>query len=393
MDFTFSDAQQAISNLTGTILAERCPPEILRELERSDERTATEAWKALAGADLLGLWLPEDTGGSDLGLLEACLVAEQVGRHVALVPYWPSVLAAAAVARWGSEDQRRRWLPGVADGTGPLAVALWEPTVLGIGESPTTIARRDGDGWRLDGQKQPVPWARGAATVLVPARVARRSDRTGGDGGDRAAAGEAVAVFAIAPTAPGVTVVDERPVSLEPHHTLIFEGTRLDGDSVVAGPAEGAAALSWIRRRAMALLASTALGVAEGALALTARHVTEREQFGSPIGTFQAVAHRCADAYIDTEAIRLTTWQAAWRLDADMLADDALSVAAFWVTEGGQRVVHAAQHLHGGIGMDVDYPVHRYFRWAKVLELLVGGTTGALLRLGASLSDTDAGTT
>jgi 3-oxocholest-4-en-26-oyl-CoA dehydrogenase beta subunit len=159
----------------------------------------------------------------------------------------------------------------------------------------------------------------------------------------------------------------------------------------VASPAEGATAVSWLRRHATALLSATALGVVEGALALTARHVTEREQFGSPIGTFQAVAHRCADAYIDTEAIRLTTWQAAWRLDAGLPADDALDVAAFWVTEGGQRVVHAAQHLHGGIGVDVDYPVHRFFQWAKVLELLVGGTTGALLRLGSSLSVASAG--
>jgi 3-oxocholest-4-en-26-oyl-CoA dehydrogenase beta subunit len=382
MDFTFSDSQQAIAELARTILADRCPPEVLRELERTDERTAADAWKALADADLLGLWLPEDAGGSGLGLLEACLVAEQVGRHVALVPYWTSTLAAAAIAHWGSDGHKQRWLPGAIDGTAPLATALWEPGTPGIAERLTTTASRDGDGWRLDGTKTPVPWSRDAAAVLVPARV---------DGTDE------VLVAAVEPTAPGVTAVDEQAISLEPTRTLLFEGTRVDADAVVATPAESATAVSWLRRRATTLLSATALGVAEGALALTARHVTEREQFGSPIGTFQAVAHRCADAYIDTEAIRLTTWQAAWRLDADLAADEAsetdeaLDIAAFWVTEGGQRVVHAAQHLHGGIGVDVDYPVHRFFRWAKVLELLVGGTTGALLRLGSSLSETGAG--
>jgi 3-oxocholest-4-en-26-oyl-CoA dehydrogenase beta subunit len=379
MDFTFSDSQQAIADLAGTILADRCPPEVLRELERTDERTAADAWKALADADLLGLWLPEGDGGSGLGLLEACLVAEQVGRHVALVPYWPSALAATAVARWGSDGQKQRLLPGAIDGTGPLAAALWEPGTPGIAERPTTTATPDGDGYRLDGTKSPVPWARGAAAVLVPARVAGTDE---------------IAVFAVAPAAADVTAVDERAVSLEPTQTLIFEGTRIDPDAVVASPAESVTVVSWLRRRATTLLSATALGVAEGALALTARHVTEREQFGSPIGTFQAVAHRCADAYIDTEAIRLTTWQAAWRLDNELPAgetDEALDIAAFWVTEGGQRVVHAAQHLHGGIGVDVDYPIHRFFRWAKVLELLMGGTTGALLRLGSSLSVAGAG--
>jgi alkylation response protein AidB-like acyl-CoA dehydrogenase len=127
-------------------------------------------------------------------------------------------------------------------------------------------------------------------------------------------------------------------------------------------------------------------GVCEEALRITARYVSEREQFGTRIGTFQAVAHRAADAYIDTEAIRLTAWQAAWRLHAGLDAKDELAVAKFWAAEGGQRVVHAAQHLHGGIGVDTDYPIHRYFRWTKQIELTLGGATVSLLRLGAALA-------
>ena len=124
----------------------------------------------------------------------------------------------------------------------------------------------------------------------------------------------------------------------------------------------------------------------EEALAITARYVSEREQFGSKLGTFQAVAQRVADAYIDTEAIRLTALQAAWRLVEGLDAHDELMTAKFWAADGAQRVVHAAQHLHGGIGVDLDYPIHRYFRWAKVLELTLGGASPSLLRLGASLA-------
>jgi alkylation response protein AidB-like acyl-CoA dehydrogenase len=373
MDFTLSDQQQAITDLAGTILADTCPPEVLRHLEVAGDRLAAPAWQALARADLLGLAVPEADGGAGLGIVDAALVAEQVGRHVALVPYWPTVAAATALAR-AADAPRRRWLPGVVSGEGPLTVALWEPGSLGPALRPTVTAARDGDGWRLDGVKQPVAWAGHAAAVVVPATV---------DESD-------VALFVVPTGTAGLTVTDEQSISREPTHTLAFEGARVGPEALVAGPGDGPGqghqALADLARVTTALLCATTLGVMEGALALTASHASERQQFGSPIGTFQAVAQRAADAYIDTEAVRLTTWRAAWRLDAGLPADDELAVAAFWVSEGGQRVVHTAQHLHGGIGVDTDYPVHRYFRWAKVLELLVGGTTGSLVRLGTSLA-------
>ena len=122
------------------------------------------------------------------------------------------------------------------------------------------------------------------------------------------------------------------------------------------------------------------------ALEMTAKYTSEREQFGKKIASFQAVGQRAADAYIDTEAVRLTTWQAAWRLSEDLSAAEEVAVAKFWAAEGGQRVVHAAQHLHGGLGVDRDYPLHRYFLWAKQLELTLGGATASLLRLGRALA-------
>ena len=129
-------------------------------------------------------------------------------------------------------------------------------------------------------------------------------------------------------------------------------------------------------------LAATAVGVCEAALRITAEYTKTREQFERPIATFQAVGQRAADAYIDTEAVRLTALQAAWRITADLPADAEVAIAKFWAADGGQRVVHAAQHLHGGMGVDRDYPVHRYFLWAKHLELTLGGATQQLLALG-----------
>jgi acyl-CoA dehydrogenase len=158
------------------------------------------------------------------------------------------------------------------------------------------------------------------------------------------------------------------------------------GEADVLGqPDQGAEIVRWTSDRVIAATCAAQTGVCEEAVAITARYVNTREQFGSKLGTFQAVGHRVADAYIDTEGIRLTALQAIWRLDAEVEADEELMVAKFWAADGAQRVVHAAQHLHGGIGMDLDYPIHRYFRWAKVLELTLGGASPSLLRLGASI--------
>jgi alkylation response protein AidB-like acyl-CoA dehydrogenase len=144
--------------------------------------------------------------------------------------------------------------------------------------------------------------------------------------------------------------------------------------------------LDWLLDRAVAGVAATALGVSGRALKLSAEYTTSRVQFGRPIATFQAVGHRLADAYVDVEAMRLTTLQAVWLLDSGLDARTEVAVAKWWAAEGGHRVAHAAQHVHGGVGVDVEYPLSRYFRWSKQLEMTLGAATAQLLRLGAQLA-------
>ncbi len=358
MDLTLNDEQQAISDLAGKILGDLCNADALRAHEQGDAPTLDAAWQALAVADLLGISLPESAGGGGYGILEAALVAEQVGRHVAPVPYSPTVAAAHVLAAHGGADH----LAGVADGSTILTVALSEGGTEISPSIPETTAERDGDGWRIDGTKHFVPWGAQAARVLVPARSA--------DG--------VTDVFVVDPAAAGVTVTEESAMWGLPQATLEMAGT--------PGTPLGADAFGTLVDASTALVCATSVGVCEGAIRITAAYVSEREQFGSKIGTFQAVAHRLADAYIDTQGVRLTSLQAAWRLSNGLPAADELDIAKFWAAEAGHRVVHAAQHLHGGIGMDLDSPIHRYFRWAKVLELHTGSATERLLALGARMA-------
>jgi 3-oxocholest-4-en-26-oyl-CoA dehydrogenase beta subunit len=369
MDFSFNEEQEAVRDLARQILEGQVTHDRLKELAAAGEHVDRRTWQELAKANLLGISLPDDVGGSGLGFLETCLVLEQVGRTVAPVPVLPTVvLGAMPVAAFGTAEQRQALLPPVVAGDLVLTAALVE---LGAEpHQPTTTATANGDGWRLDGVKICVPAGLDAGRVLVPAAT--------GDG--------RVGVFLVDPSAAGVTVERQDTTTGIPEARIELSGATVPGDQVLGDPADGAAIVEWIVERAIVGLCAQATGVCEQAVRMTAEYTTTRHQFDKPIGTFQAVGQRAADAYIDAEAVRLTAWQAAWRLHEGLPAAAEVATAKYWAAEGGQRVVHAAQHLHGGIGVDRDYPLHRYFLWAKQLELTLGGATRSLRRLGAILA-------
>lgn len=374
MDFDLSEEQQEIRDLARRILTDKLPPDRLRELE-SDTSPATfaaDVWQELAKADLLGICLPEPFGGG-FGFLEACLLLEEAGRAVAPLPLLPTlVLGALPVAHFGSSDLQRALLAGVADGSVILTAALQEEGDYSVPGLPATSARADGDGWRIEGVKTSVPVAQLASRILVPART-----------GDATST-----VFVLDPESPGVRVEPSEALNLLPQATVHLGGAFVSDADVLGAPDTGGTIVRWALERAIAAQCAVQVGVCDGALKLTAAYVSEREQFGAKIGTFQAVAQRIADAYIDTEAIRLTALQAAWRLDQGLDADEELAIAKFWAAEGGHRVVHASQHLHGGIGMDVDYPLHRYFRWTKAMEPVFGHASAHLRDLGQRIAAT-----
>jgi 3-oxocholest-4-en-26-oyl-CoA dehydrogenase beta subunit len=366
MDFSFTEEHQAVADLARQILTDQVSQERLKEVEAGHEGIDRRTWAQLAKANLLGVALPEDVGGSGLGFLAGCVLLYEVGRAVAPVPVLASVvMGALPVAEWGTASQKDRLVPGAIAGDQILTAALVEE-----GTDPThpkTTARLDGEAWRLDGTKICVPAGPLASHFLMPARTTE----------------DGVAVFIVAADAPGVSVVPEVTTDRQREARVTLDGVAAE---VLGHPREGTEIVEWIGERATAAICATTAGVCEQAVRMTAEYTKTREQFDRPIASFQAVGQRAADAYIDAEAIRLTAWQAAWRLDVGMPAAAEVAVAKFWAADGGQRVVHAAQHLHGGIGVDRDYPLHRYFLWAKHLELMLGGATAQLLSLGALLA-------
>ena len=371
MDFSFSEEQEAVRELADRIFTDLSTQERLRELELEPggARFDRKLWSELAAAGLLGIALPEAVGGAGLGFLETGLLAEAAGRTAAYVPVVETLAAAApAIARFGTEAQQHRWLPDVVAGDSVLTTALVE--LGGTPASPATVAEQSGDGWTLTGVKACVPSGTFADAVLVSARIEP----------------DGVAVFLVETGAEGLTIERQEANNGQPEGLLTLSGVAVGPDALLGSVADGPAVIDWLVQRSTTALALAQAGAAAASIALLAEYTKTREQFGKPIATFQAVGQRAADAYVDAEAIRLTAWQAAWRLDEGLPADKEIAVAKFWAADGGQRVVHAAVHLHGGVGVDREYPLHRFFLNTKHIELTLGGATDQLLRLGATLA-------
>ncbi|MET3960091.1 alkylation response protein AidB-like acyl-CoA dehydrogenase [Marmoricola sp. OAE513] len=358
MDFTFTETQNDASELAATIFKNECTPERLKAADPG--RFDQALWAKLADAGLLALSLPEEDGGAGLGVLELCSVLIEAGKLVAPVPLTSHLPATLAVARFGSEATKAGLLPGAVSGEKILSAAISEERDH-LPVTPTTTASGSGDTWSLTGVKSVVPSATRAAAFVVTAST---------PDGTRA--------FVVEP-GDGVNIVEQR----------ISDGTRvgrveLDGaPGTLLGDAD---TISWLHQHLSLAASAFELGVVKGALELTAAYSKTREQFGRPIGTFQAVRQRLADGYIDLLGADLMLWQAAWRLDEGLEAETEVAGAKLWAADAGHRIAHTTVHVHGGVGIDMDGEAHRYFTVGKLGEFLLGGSTDQARKIGALLA-------
>jgi 3-oxocholest-4-en-26-oyl-CoA dehydrogenase beta subunit len=362
MDFDLDEEQQAVRALAADIFGGRATTDRVAAVEAGD-RVDEELMVELAEAGLLGIALPEEHGGAGLGPIALALVLEEQGRRVAPVPLWSAVVAANALVEHGTDEQQQIWVPPTAAGEARLTVALEEFAPADVAE-PRTVATADGDRWCLTGTKAAVPVVDTAAGAIVSATA------EAGPG-----------LFLVERDAPGVTLEPVQTSSWEPAANLVLQNAPAQA---VGEPGDDA--LGRLLDHARVALAALQIGIGEGAVRLAADYLSEREQFGRPLATFQAVAHQLADGYIDTEALRVTTWQAAWRLAAGVDPGTAPLVAKWWADDAGQRIVHRVIHLHGGMGVDTDYPAHRYLLWGKQIAATLGSPSDDLARIGRLLA-------
>lgn len=373
MNFELSEEQEAVKELAGHILADATSFERMREVEADEQGPGYDAglWQSLADSNLIGLPIDEALGGQGFGFFALCLMLEEAGRNLAPIPLLESVVySALPIQEFGSDRLKQTLLPRVVSGQSVLTAALFEVGAPALSRRSKTRAIATDDGFELRGEKVCVPYAAAAEKILVPA------------------SGEAgLGLFLVSPDTAGVTLDGQQTTAHERQYLLRLDGVRVSGDDVLAAPGEGEAVLDWLEPRAAVALAAIAVGASEEALKQTAQYTSTRKQFGREIGSFQGVSLRAADAYIDVEAMRSTMWQAAWRIDHGEADAKAAAVAKWWACMGGHRVSHTAQHLHGGIGADVDYPIHRFYLRLKHVAMTLGGSGEQLAALGAHMAE------
>jgi 3-oxo-4-pregnene-20-carboxyl-CoA dehydrogenase alpha subunit len=363
VDFTMGQTQQAVAEAAAHVLGRHVGG---RPASREGPATGQDGsydralWKELAQAGLLGLAVPGPLGGEGLGVAETAVLLTEAGRAAAVVPALATLaMGVLPVTRWGNRGQQRALLAGVAAGDILLTAAIREPSEPMPPVPATTL--RDGSGaGSVSGVKIGVPHAAAANWILVPAGLG--------------AGGTAIAVVDAA--APGVTLRRTPSSAAAPEYTV-----RLD-DAPAAHILGGNDAVADLYRLTAAGACCLADGALAAALALTTDHVRSREQFGRPLAAFQAVAQQIADVAIASRTLHLATLSACWRLDTGREAGRDTDVAAYWLAAEAPAAMRACHHLHGGTGMDVSYPLHRYSALVKDLVSLVGGADYRLGLLG-----------
>jgi alkylation response protein AidB-like acyl-CoA dehydrogenase len=369
MDFSFSEDQTAIRDLANQIFSDRTTDEFLLKFDRNEDVYDDALWATLAEQGLLGITIAEDFGGTDLGFTELCLILEEQGRRLSPIPLYSNlVLGALPIGEFGTVEQKQKYLPGLVAGELKLTAAIAETGMAGA-VAGQVVAVKSGDNWTLNGNLECVPDSAVANAIIVPASC---------DGSQT--------VFIVDTDKAGVNIEAQRSSLGMNEGSLSLENVELVAAAVLGEEGRGAEVLAWLELRAETAICALQVGVTEEALKRTAEFTCERKQFGAPIGSFQAVAMQAADAFIDVEAIRSTYWLALFRLTNDMDARAEVRCAKWWAVDAGHRIVYRTQHLHGGLGSDVEYPIHRFFLWAKHLGLMLGGRSVQITKLGKLLA-------
>jgi alkylation response protein AidB-like acyl-CoA dehydrogenase len=367
MDVGFSEEQEILRASARKFLEAECPSAFVRRHMVEPESLTPRFWQRLAEQGWLGIFYPEELGGSGLGVIDLVVLMEEIGRAVMPGPFFATVLlGGAAILEAGSPAQRRQWLPQIAAGEVRATLAWSEPVLRWDAAGITASARAAGSGFILSGRKLFVAEAHQADVLVVALRT--REGPPMADG---------ISLFLVPKGADGLSI---RVLStIDPTRQLCeveLAGVRVGAEALLGALHAGWAPLERVRDRALVALAAEMCGGAQRVLEMTAEYAKIRIAFGKPIGSYQGVKHRLADMLVDIENAKSLTYYAAWALDQGLAeAPLAAAMAKAYASDTARKVTAAGIQLHGGIGMTWEHDLHLYLKRAKACEVVFGDAT------------------
>jgi alkylation response protein AidB-like acyl-CoA dehydrogenase len=353
MDLDFTAEQEMLREAVSGVCARYAGLDVVRQMENDPVGYPDKFWEQLAELGLLGMTVPEEQGGSGMSMLDAAVVYTELGRALAPSPHFvSSVMSAGVIERAGSAEQRDEWLPAISAGEVIFTTAWLEP---GRGFGPEGVqlpATVDGDGWRLGGTKQHVPFARAADQLLVLARTP-----------------EGPTYFLVPSTADGVTLTQYHSISSDTQYRVDFDGVRVERDALVGSPGDAWPVWDDTMHDGIILLAAQAVGGAQYSHEITTQYAKDRRQFDKPLGAFQALAHYLSDAITAVDGAETLVWEAAWARTVGRSVAELAPMAKLFACQTFRDVTATAQQIFGGVGFTIEYDIQLYFRRAKHLQI------------------------
>jgi alkylation response protein AidB-like acyl-CoA dehydrogenase len=360
MDLGLSEEQEMLKNAARDFLEKEVPEKYVRDMEEDEKGYSSEVWSKMAGLGWQGLIIPESYGGSDFGFLDLVVLLEEFGRALVPGPFIPTVLATLAILEGGSEDQKKQYLPKIASGEQIGTLAVTEPSARWDAEGIQLKAEKSGDGYTLNGTKLFIPDAHVSDFMVVAAR-------TGGSGES------GITLFVVDTKSAGITTTVLKTIASDKQCEVKFQNVKVPASAVLGAEGQGWKTLEQVQLKATVAECAYLVGLAQMDFEISVNYAKERVQFGRPIGSFQAIQHKCADMVTDVDGARFITYRAAWSV-AEGEPDAALNVhmAKAWCSDATRRVVAHGQQIHGGIGFTKDYKIQLFFRRQKRSELMWG---------------------
>ena len=360
MDFDLSQPQQLLQKSARDFFKRECPPEKVREIMATDTAFDEKLWQAVADQGWTGLIIPEEFGGLGLGIVELAVVAEEMGRAVLPGPFTSTVWASAVIARAGSEGQKAQYLEKISSGELKATVAMLEGSASWNTDDVMLSAEKEGENFRLNGTKEMVTDAAVADLILVTAR-----------------SGADLVLLPINSKTEGVTITATPGIdATRKLYRVEFNNVMVPQSDALESGYRAKEALEQGSRVANVAICAEMVGGMGWVVENSVAYVRDRQQFGKPVGMFQAVQHKCADMLLFTESSRSAVYYAAWALNVDdPSAKLAVSIAKAYTSDGARETGNRGIQVHGGIGFTWEHNLHLYYKRFKASETMFGDAT------------------